>query len=225
MIIDAFGKKCPMPLMLAKKGIDEGAKELEVRVDNETAVENVSRLGRRSSFLVETQDIEGGFAVFLKEDKKAQQAGAAGQAQASESSEAASRATANVAEALISEAGTHDKGLAVFVGSNSLGSGSEELGKNLLRMAFFTLAEQESCPDYVLFMNGGVSLVAGDDDNLADEQIVESLEKLQEKGCEVLVCGTCLDYFGVKSNLATGTVSNMYDILSSMQEVAKVIYL
>ena len=35
-------------------------------------------------------------------------------------------------------------------------------------------------------------------------------------GVEVLVCGTCLDYFGLKDKVAVGTVSNMYEILDSM---------
>ena len=44
-------------------------------------------------------------------------------------------------------------------------------------------------------------------------------------GVEVLVCGTCLDFYGVKDALKVGEVSNMYDILGRMQEAAKVISL
>ena len=39
------------------------------------------------------------------------------------------------------------------------------------------------------------------------------------------MCGTCLDFYGVKDKLAAGEVSNMYDILGRMQEAAKVITL
>ena len=42
--VNAFGLACPKPLMMAKAKIDEGARELSVHVDNETAVKNVSRL-------------------------------------------------------------------------------------------------------------------------------------------------------------------------------------
>ena len=39
-VIDAFGKQCPLPLVMAKKVIDDGCRDLAVQVDNETAVKN-----------------------------------------------------------------------------------------------------------------------------------------------------------------------------------------
>lgn len=68
-------------------------------------------------------------------------------------------------------------------------------------------------------MNAGVKLPAG------DEQVVEHLKVLMEKGVEVLVCGTCLNFYGIADRLGAGTVSNMYDILSQMQAASKVITL
>lgn len=69
-------------------------------------------------------------------------------------------------------------------------------------------------------MNEGVKLlVEGQDQN------IESVRKLMEQGTEVLVCGTCLDFYGLKEKLAVGEVSNMYDILGRMREAAKVIAL
>ena len=56
-------------------------------------------------------------------------------------------------------------------------------------------------------------------------EIAESVRALQEKGTEVLVCGTCLDYYGLTERLEAGEVSNMYDILGRMQEAAKVVTL
>jgi len=45
---------------------------------------------------------------------------------------------------------------------------------------------------------------------------VQALSNLESLGVEILVCGTCLDFFGLKEKLAAGTVSNMYDILTTM---------
>ena len=42
--IDARGKACPMPVVLAKQQLDKGEQKLTVMVDNETAVENLKRL-------------------------------------------------------------------------------------------------------------------------------------------------------------------------------------
>ena len=69
-------------------------------------------------------------------------------------------------------------------------------------------------------MNSGVKLVAGGED-----QVIESVQKLIDQGTEVLVCGTCLDFYGLKEQLQVGDVSNMYDILERMRDAAKVITL
>ena len=108
----------------------------------------------------------------------------------------------------------------MFVGKDHVGAGDGELGYNLMKMALYTLSESDDVPASLLFMNAGVKLVAG-----GEQQVVDSVRALAEKGTEVLVCGTCLDFYGCKDQLAVGEVSNMYDILGRMQEAAKVITL
>ena len=104
-------------------------------------------------------------------------------------------------------------GYAVFVGKDHVGEGDPQLGYNLMKMAIYTLSESDDVPASLLFMNGGVKLV------------IDSVAKLIEKGTEVLVCGTCLDFYGLKDQLKVGEVSNMYDILGRMQEASKTITL
>ena len=87
-------------------------------------------------------------------------------------------------------------------------------------MAIYTLSESENIPTYVLFMNDGVKLTTG-----IEPQIIDNLNTLIEKGAKVLVCGTCLNFFGIKDDCKIGTVSNMFDILGAMQDVSKVITL
>ena len=89
-----------------------------------------------------------------------------------------------------------------------------------MKMALYTLAQSDNPPAYVLFMNDGVKLPAGD-----EQQVIESIQALLDKGTTVLVCGTCLNYYGLSERLKIGTVSNMYDILSAMQRADKVITL
>ena len=62
-VIDAFGKQCPLPLVMAKKVIDDGCRDLAVQVDNETAVKNLSRLGDKTGLAVSVDAIEGGCRV------------------------------------------------------------------------------------------------------------------------------------------------------------------
>lgn len=202
-IIDAFGMQCPKPLVLAKKEIDGGCRELAVQVDNETAVKNLTRLGGKTGLAVSTDVIEGGWLVSFSEGD-----GAAAPAEASAPAAASACAVGGGC------------GYAVFVGKDHVGEGDGELGYNLMKMALYTLSESDEVPASLLFMNSGVKLVAG-----GEQQIVDSVNTLIEKGTEVLVCGTCLDFYGLKEQMAVGEVSNMYDILERMHESAKVITL
>ncbi|MDO4590991.1 MAG: sulfurtransferase-like selenium metabolism protein YedF [Slackia sp.] len=208
-IIDAYGLKCPKPLMLAKRAIDAGTQEFAVRVDNDTAVANLRRLAGTSGFAAAVSPIEGGFSVAFSRDGAAQPIELAAE-------DAAPAAPA----ALAGACGPAGCGYAVFVGKDHIGEGDGELGYNLMKMALYTLAECDDAPASLLFMNAGVKLVAG-----GEEQVAASVRSLMEQGTEVLVCGTCLDFYGLKDAPLVGEVSNMYDILGRMREAAKVITL
>lgn len=113
----------------------------------------------------------------------------------------------------------NDKKWAVFVGNEGIGEGDLDLGSSLMKMFFYTLNQDKDIPRYILFMNKGVK-VATDND-----QVVEQLKALQKMGSEILVCGTCLNYYNIADKLKIGTVSNMYDIVSTMKAADKVITL
>lgn len=192
MFIDAMGKACPMPVIMAKKELDNGCTDLVIAVDNTTAVENLTRLGKELGLSVESAAKgEAAYEVhFTGEAKKAAE---------------------------------EAKGYAVFISRDVIGSDSAEcgeLGRNLMKMAVYTLSQGEDAPESILFMNSGVKLPAG-----SEEQVIDSLKALEEKGTKILVCGTCLNYYGIKDDLKVGTVSNMYDILGAMKKAEKVITL
>lgn len=195
MQIDAIGKACPQPVILAKKALDGGSGDLTVLVDNQAAVENLTRLGNSMDVGVESGTAEGGFYVhFIGEAKSAEP-------------QAAPRAAKG-------------NGYAVFIGKDTVGDGERELGYNLLKMAIYTFAQSDEVPASVLFMNSGVRLPAGD-----EAQVMENLQILIDRGTDVLVCGTCLNYYHLSEQLKIGIASNMYDIISAMQRADKVITL
>ena len=195
MQIDARGKACPQPVILAKKEIDGGCRDLTVLVDNKTAVENLTRLGNSAGMTVTTGETAQGLFVRLTGEGK-------------------------IVEEPVIACPTTGNGYAVFIGKDVVGAGDRELGYNLMKMALYTLAQGDSVPAHVLFMNDGVKLPAGE-----EQQVIDSLMTLIEKGSIVLVCGTCLNYYGIADRLKAGTVSNMYDIMSAMQRADKVITL
>ena len=199
MFIDAMGKACPTPVLLAKKALEEGCTDLIITVDNEVAVGNLSRLGNSMGLSVEAEKAEDGYRVHF---------------QGTPDPNAAPQPMPAVS---CSSSGC---GYAVFIGKDRVGEGEGELGYNLMKMALYTLSQSDAVPASILFMNSGVKLPAGE-----EQQIIDSLNEMIAKGTEVLVCGTCLNFYGLAEQLKVGTVSNMYDILSRMQTAAKVISL
>ncbi|MCE5235352.1 MAG: sulfurtransferase-like selenium metabolism protein YedF [Clostridiaceae bacterium] len=197
-LIDAFGKSCPMPVVLAKKAADEGENELTIRVDNDTAVQNLTRFAAEMGFSIEVKAVSGGFEAALKKGNAGAQP------------EVPARVNTPGPQA--------GCGTSVFIGKEHVGAGDEKLGAQLMKMLLYTLSQGADVPASVLFMNGGVKLPT-----LGEEQVIESLNTLIERGAEVLVCGACLDFYGLKEQLKAGTVSNMYEIVSRMQSAAKVI--
>lgn len=192
-VIDAKGKPCPQPVILAKQAITAGETEFVVEVDNTTAVGNLERLAANQGFTSSvSQEGESYRLRFVK------------------SAEACSCSAGM-------DAGTQPRTYCVFVGRDIIGDGDRELGANLMRMFFYTLTQSEDLPASICFMNAGAKLP------VQDEQVVEHLKTLMDKGVEVLVCGTCLNFYGIADALKVGTVSNMYDIVTKMQEAGKVI--
>lgn len=195
-MIDAKGKNCPIPVIMAKKEIDAGEQELIIEVDNSIAVENLKKLANSQGFYTDVKEENGIYSVaFNKDCEKCNQ--------------------------ILSQLDkkTPVGNYAVFVGKEIIGSGSEELGKNLMKMFFYTLSESEDIPRYILFMNDGVKVPTN------SEQSVEHLKELENRGVEILVCGACLNFYGLEEKLLVGKVSNMYDITNAMKSADKVITL
>ena len=105
----------------------------------------------------------------------------------------------------------------VFIASETLGQGDDKLGRILMEGFINTLLEQDRIPDRILFMNAGVKLA------VQGSAVQKTLEKMTDRGCEILVCGTCLEFFSLSDKLSVGTVSNMFDIQGALLEAASVI--
>lgn len=53
--------------------------------------------------------------------------------------------------------------------------------------------------------------------------MIETLGKLQDMGCEMLICGTCLDYFKIRDKVKVGTISNAVEIVQTLTSAGKVL--
>jgi len=47
-------------------------------------------------------------------------------------------------------------------------------------------------------------------------ELLEPLGRLVNAGVEILSCGVCLEYFGLKDKLVAGEVTNMHTIAESL---------
>ena len=195
--IDCRGLACPQPVLETKKALEApGAGEILVLVDNPGSKENVRRFAESQGHQVSITEEKGVFELRIQKGKGK-----------SESVEGKPEGIQ----------GSLSPDLVVFIDTDSLGRGSEELGRILMRSFLQTLEQSEVHPQKVILINSGVKLAC------EGSEVLEDLQELSAKGTEILSCGTCLDFFGMKKKLLVGRVSNMYEILNSLAGAGKVI--
>lgn len=105
----------------------------------------------------------------------------------------------------------------VVIDSLHMGKGDIELGRILIKGFIYTLSEMEELPKTILFYNEGVKLAIEGAESLQD------LKSLEERGVEILSCGTCLNFYGITEKLRVGSVTNMYTILERQMKATRVI--
>jgi len=108
-------------------------------------------------------------------------------------------------------------GLVVVIGRNTMGDGPEELGKILIKGFIYSLTELTPPPGHLIFLNSGAYLTS------SEVNTVDDLKALEQKGVEILTCGTCVNYYGLQDKLAVGTITDMYGITEKMAAAANVI--
>ena len=105
----------------------------------------------------------------------------------------------------------------IFISSNKMGNGNDELGEVLMKGFIYTLTESKPYPKSILLVKTGVKLSTENYDTIGNLKILE------EAGVEILSCGTCLDYYGLKESLKVGSVTNMYTIVDIMKNSSQTI--
>jgi len=182
--VDCRGLNCPEPVLRTRDALSDFPSEpMTVIVDNETARENVLRFIQSKGSTAEWNEKEGLFYITI------------------------TARNLKLGDVILSQADTGiGQKTVLFISTNELGQGSSELGQMLMRNFIYTLSKREEMPRAIVLMNSGVKL------SIADSPVIEELEELLDKGVEILVCGTCLDYFELKNCHKAGQVSNMYDI-------------
>ena len=213
--VNAMGDICPIPVVKTKKALGElnGSGQIEVLVDNETAMRNVMKMAKSSGAQAEAKQLaERQYQVMITVEVSGESS-EAGKVQAAKDSLAAQQ-TSDIAGV---QACPTCVGTVVAAGSDRMGDGSDELGHILMKSFIFAVTQLDTLPDKMLFYNSGAKLT------IEGSECLEDLKNLEEQGVEILTCGTCLDYYGIKDKLAIGTVTNMYSIVEILQGAMSVI--
>ncbi|MHB8765654.1 MAG: sulfurtransferase-like selenium metabolism protein YedF, partial [Deferrisomatales bacterium] len=105
---------------------------------------------------------------------------------------------------------------AMLVTSDRLGP-DPELGAILIKAFLATLVQATDLPAKVLFLNRGVHLTT------RGSPVLDVVADLEKAGVQVLSCGTCLEFFGKRDQLAVGRVSNMYDTVETLTGAFRVV--
>lgn len=200
-IIDATGKACPQPVIMTKDGLanlPEG--QITVIVDNPISRDNVERFSTSQGCSVTIQEKDNLFHLIITKGSQA------------------------ISDYKISEVcdcqvppSIKKTGILFYIASDQAGIGAEELGHILMRAFIKTIKDLDEKPEKIIFLNSGVKL------SCKGSKVIEDIKELEQSGIKILSCGTCLDYYGLKEDLEAGTISNMYEILSSLQEAQKII--
>lgn len=186
-IIDCKGLNCPIPVVNTKKYFDNLKSGVGVTiVDNEVAKNNIVKFAQGNGFTYEVEVKEGNLFYITITKGEAK------------------------AEAINLASKNNKEKFTIVIGSDKLGNGDDELGVALMKSYLFALSEAEVIPDNLLFLNGGVKLV------VEGALTLDSIKRLKERGVNIQSCGLCLDFYGLKENIAVGEITNMYAIIEMM---------
>jgi hypothetical protein len=119
----------------------------------------------------------------------------------------------------VSELRAKSSSTVVLVTSNGMGKSEEPLQHRLLEIYLKMLRENDFFPGAICFYGDGVKMV------VEGSPVLESLRELEQKGVRLIICTTCLQYFGLENKVSVGIVGGMHDILLAQWMADKVITL
>ena len=194
--VNAMGDACPIPVVKTKNAIrelGEAGVVVETLVDNEIAVQNLTKMANQKGYGVKSEKLA------VNQFKVTMTVG-----------EGAEAPAVNEAEECLVVPGGKKKTVVVAISSDKMGEGSDELGHILMKSFLYALGQQDELPDAIIFYNGGAHITC------QESPALEDLKSMEAQGVEITTCGTCLDHYGLRDQLKVGSVSNMYAIVERL---------
>ncbi|MFR5117661.1 MAG: sulfurtransferase-like selenium metabolism protein YedF [Eubacterium sp.] len=197
-----MGDTCPIPVVKTKNAIKElkGSGEVQTLVDNEIAVQNLTKMATQKGYGVRSQKLgEGKYEVTMTISD-------------GNTDDITTTGDSAEEEQIVCYPDARKKNTVVVLASATMGAGDEELGEILMKGFIYALSQQEELPATILPYNGGAKISCEESPSLED------LRSLEAQGVEILTCGTCLNHYGLTDKLKVGDVTNMYVIAEKMTQ-------
>ncbi|MFC1746185.1 sulfurtransferase-like selenium metabolism protein YedF [Candidatus Riflebacteria bacterium] len=105
----------------------------------------------------------------------------------------------------------------IVINSEFMGSGDEDLGRQLMGSFLRKLSLEESKPEKIIFYNSGVKLLA------IGSPVLDGISLLTEAGIEIMACGTCVHFYQLEDRIERGLIGDMQRIISTLMNSDKVI--
>jgi len=193
--VDCRGLACPQPVINTKNALQGATAPIRVIVDNEASCTNVRRFAESQGARVNVAEQVGEFHLTIEPGDH----------------------EPSVEEPPIVCSTTAARNIVVYVSSEGMGRGDEELGAVLMEAFLDTLSQFKGELSHAIFVNAGAKLA------VEGSPVLEQIRQLEALSVQVLVCGTCLNHFGIKDKLAVGSVSNMYAIIETLSKAGRII--
>lgn len=201
--VNAMGDACPIPVVKTKNAIKEIGAEggsVETLVDNEIAVQNLTKMANQKGYPVQSEKLEQNkyrvvMTIGTQTDPETEK----------EETEAVCIPDRRAGNTV------------VVISSSCMGEGDDALGTVLMKGFIYAISQQDELPATILFYNGGAKLTC------EDAPTLEDLKSLEAHGVEILTCGTCLNHYGLSDKLKVGTVTNMYVIAEKMTQASLIV--
>ena len=112
-----------------------------------------------------------------------------------------------------------DNSLAIVINNNGMGQADTEPSHKLVTTFLNMLDLDDHLPEAICFYAEGVKLA------VTGSPVLDELRSLADKGVQLIVCSTCLNYFELMDELQVGSAGGMKDIVAAQWAAAKVITL
>lgn len=107
----------------------------------------------------------------------------------------------------------------ILITREGMGSAETELQLKLLATYLRLLAESDLLPNAICFYADGVKTA------VEGSPVLAELASLEAKGVRLILCSTCLNYFGLTEKVRVGIIGGMPDIIEAQTQAVKVITL